>query len=63
MWLRCGWREEVRVDDFNMLRSSTIGIGTGIGGCTYTQSGVGVERVGEIGKSRGGMVRRWTDLP
>jgi hypothetical protein len=42
MLLRCEWKEEVRVDDFNMQKSSTVGIGTGIGGCTYAQSGVGV---------------------
>jgi hypothetical protein len=53
----------VRVNDFNMPRSLIIGIGTGVGGCTYTQSGVGVERVGEMGDSRGGKVRRWTDVP
>jgi hypothetical protein len=47
MWLRCKQREEVRVVNFNMQRSSTIGIGTGVGGCTYSQSGVGVEKVEE----------------
>jgi hypothetical protein len=31
MWLRCKWREEARVDDFKMQRSSTIGIGTVVG--------------------------------
>jgi hypothetical protein len=62
MQLRCGQREEVRVDNFNMPRSLTIGIGTGVGGCIYTQSGVGVERVGKMGQSRGGKVRRWTDV-
>jgi hypothetical protein len=31
--------------------------------CTYAQSGVGVERVREMGESRGGKVRRWTDVP
>jgi hypothetical protein len=31
MWLRCEWREELRVDYFNMLMSSTIGVGTGVG--------------------------------
>jgi hypothetical protein len=63
MWLRYKWREEVRVVDFNMLMSSTIGIGAGRRGCTYAQSGVGVDRVGEIGESRGGRVKRWTDVP
>jgi hypothetical protein len=43
MRLRCKWQEEVRVDEFNMQRLSTVGIGTGIGGCTYAQSGVGVD--------------------
>jgi hypothetical protein len=42
MRLRCEWQEEVRVVDFNMQRSLTVGIGTGIGGCTYAQSGVEV---------------------
>jgi hypothetical protein len=32
----------VRVDNFNMQKLSTVGIGTEIGGCTYAQSGVGV---------------------
>jgi hypothetical protein len=50
MWLRCEWREEVRVDNFNMRRSSTLGVGTGVGGSTYAQGGVGVERVGEDGR-------------
>jgi hypothetical protein len=63
MRLRCGRREEVRVNDFNIPRLLIIGIGTGVGGCTYTQSGVGVERVGEMGENRGGKVRRWTDVP
>jgi hypothetical protein len=44
MLLRCERKEEVRVDDFNMQKSTTVGIGTGIGGCTYAQSGVGVNR-------------------
>jgi hypothetical protein len=43
MQLRCEWQEEVGVNDFNMQRLTTVGIGTGIGGCIYTQSGVGVD--------------------
>jgi hypothetical protein len=46
-----------------MQRSSTIGergCRPLVTMCTYAQSGVGVERVGG---SRGGKVRRWTDLP
>jgi hypothetical protein len=31
MWLRYEWREEVRVVDFNMPMSLTIGVGTGVG--------------------------------
>jgi hypothetical protein len=31
MWLRYEQREEVRVIDFNMLMSLTLGIGTGVG--------------------------------
>jgi hypothetical protein len=50
MQLRCERREEVRVDDFIMQRSSTLGVSTGVGGCTYAQGGVGVERVGEDGR-------------
>jgi hypothetical protein len=42
MLLRCERKEEVRVDNLNMQKSLTVGIGTGIGGCTYAQSGVGV---------------------
>jgi hypothetical protein len=57
MRLRCEQREEVRVNDFNMHRSSTPGIGTGVEGCTYSQNGVGAERVEEDG-SRRGKVRR-----
>jgi hypothetical protein len=30
MRLRCEWREELRVDDFNMQMLLTIGIGTGV---------------------------------
>jgi hypothetical protein len=50
MRLRCELREEVRVDDFSMQRLSTLGVGTGVGGCTYAQGGAGVERVGEDGR-------------
>jgi hypothetical protein len=50
MQLRCEQREEVRVVNFNIQRSSTIGIGTEVGGCTYAQSGVGVERAKEDGR-------------
>jgi hypothetical protein len=46
-----------------MQRSLIIGIGPGVGGCTYAQSGVGVERVGEMGESRGDKIRGWTDVP
>jgi hypothetical protein len=42
MLLRYKREEEVRVDDFNMQKLSTVGIGTGIGGHIYAQSGVRV---------------------
>jgi hypothetical protein len=56
MRLRYKRREEVRAVNYWYWYR-------GRRGCTYAQSRVRVERVGEMGESREGKVRRLTDVP